>query len=227
LVTAQANLGAKFPDAAAAADAEVNTTASTSVRSRLFGFNGATWDRLRAGLTALTATFTGFLNTLPFGVYHAVPTTRTEGQGGPSETDAQGNLRVAEQVPPAFEYAPDAACSTHEKPAASAQYNAIPYDIIAKANQGIIKAAPGNLYTVHFTNTAATAKTVALVNKATAPTSDAPVTYFQVPPNSTLRVEYKFGKRFATGIAWAQCTTAGAATITLDTADTIVTAECM
>jgi hypothetical protein len=227
LVTGQASLGAKFPDAAAAAEGESNATTMTAVRSRLFGFNGTTWDRLRAGLSALTATFTGILNTLPFGVYHAVATPRTEGQGGPTETDVMGNLRVSEQAPPAYENVADASASTHEKPATSAAYNAIPYDTITKATAGIIKAAPGNLYRLFVTNDNAAAQYYALVNKATTPaTGDTPVMYFMVAAKTTALIEFKFGKRFTTGIGWAQCT-AIAGTITTTTSDSVVNGECM
>lgn len=79
--------------AAAAADAESNATTMSAQRTRLSGFNGTTWDRLRAGLTAVSATLTGFLNVLPWAQFNTAPTTRTTGQGGPLEADASGNLR--------------------------------------------------------------------------------------------------------------------------------------
>jgi len=81
----------EFPAAAAAADATANPT-TTSIRSFPFGFNGTTWDRLRAGVTTVTATLTGWLNALPWAVYNATPTVRTEGQGGPVQADVNGNV---------------------------------------------------------------------------------------------------------------------------------------
>lgn len=78
----------------AGADGETNTVSSERVASRIYGFNGTTWDRLKAGITAVTATLTGFLNVLPWGVYNAVPTTRTEGQGGSLQTQQDGSLWV-------------------------------------------------------------------------------------------------------------------------------------
>jgi len=65
-----------------------------STDSRISGYNGTTWDRIRAGITAVTSTFTGFLNSLPWAVYHATPTTRTDGQGGPLESDSLGSLNT-------------------------------------------------------------------------------------------------------------------------------------
>jgi hypothetical protein len=213
--------------AAATADGMDNAVTMGVLRARLQVFNGATWDRLRSAITAVSTTLTGFANTLPWALYHAAPVTRTEGQGGPLETDAKGSLRVAEQNPPAYENASDAVASTHDKPVSSVQYNAIATDTVTKANTGTIKAAPGNLYRVYFTNSAATAQVVTLNNKASNPaSSDVPVCYFYVPATSTLLVEYKFGKRFTLGIAWAQATAAGGGSITLTgTSDINVSSE--
>ncbi len=88
--------------AAAAADATANPTTGAELTFP-HGFNGTTWDRLRAGLSTISATLTGMLNTLPWALFHTSPVTRTNGQGGPLETDAVGNLRTAEQLAPAFE----------------------------------------------------------------------------------------------------------------------------
>lgn len=79
---------------AAAADAESNATLLGAVRARLSGFNGTTWDRLRSGITTVSSTLTGFLNALPWAVFHTTPTTRIDGQGGPLESDAAGNLQM-------------------------------------------------------------------------------------------------------------------------------------
>jgi hypothetical protein len=89
--------------AAAAADGESNATAQGTQRARLMGFNGTTWDRLRTAVTTISSTLTGFLNTLPWALYHSSPVTRTDNQGGPLETDATGNLRSVEQFAPKYE----------------------------------------------------------------------------------------------------------------------------
>jgi hypothetical protein len=84
--------------AAAATNADAQAASSSSSRlevlARLTGFNGSTFDRLRTAVVAATATLTGFLNTLPWAVFNTTPTTRTNGQGGPLEADASGNLRT-------------------------------------------------------------------------------------------------------------------------------------
>lgn len=76
----------------AGADAVNNTENSLSTVSRLLGFNGTTWDRLRAGLTTASSTLTGMLNTLPWAVYKSSPSVRTNGQGGPLLSGQYGAL---------------------------------------------------------------------------------------------------------------------------------------
>lgn len=80
-----------------AADADGDTDADIStpdVAARLKGWNSSTWSKIRAGLTSIGSTFTGFLNTLPISIYHSSPTSRTDGQGGPWESDSKGNLNI-------------------------------------------------------------------------------------------------------------------------------------
>jgi hypothetical protein len=79
----------------APADGASNAESLLGTCARLVGLNpSGTWDRLRAGVTAVSSTFTGFLNSLPWAVYNTSPTTRANGQGGPLQADAQGNLLV-------------------------------------------------------------------------------------------------------------------------------------
>ncbi len=78
----------------AGADAVSNTATRLGVSSWLKAFNGTTWDRVRSGITTIGSTFTGFLNTLPWAIYNASPTVRTEGQGGPLQANARGALNV-------------------------------------------------------------------------------------------------------------------------------------
>ena len=79
----------------AGADGVSNTETVLSTVAKHLGFNGTTWDRLRSGITAVGTAITGFLNTIPWGMYNVSPTTRTDGQGGPLQTDASGNLLVS------------------------------------------------------------------------------------------------------------------------------------
>ena len=62
--------------------------------SNLQGFNGTTWDRIRAGITGVVSSITGFLATNPFGTYLVTPPTLTNGQSTGLQMDASGNLKV-------------------------------------------------------------------------------------------------------------------------------------
>ena len=78
----------------AGADSVSNTANALVVKARLKGYNNTSWDRIRSGITACTATLTGWLNTMPWAIYNATPTTRTEGQGGPLQTATDGSLKT-------------------------------------------------------------------------------------------------------------------------------------
>lgn len=78
------------------ADAVSNTGNRLGVSSWMKGYNGSTWDRIRTGQSTPTATLTGLQNVLPEAIYNATPTVRTEGQAGPFQADANGNLLVSQ-----------------------------------------------------------------------------------------------------------------------------------
>lgn len=80
----------------AGADGSSNTNNAFSVKARLVGFNGTTWDRIRTGFTSVVSSFLGFLNTIPYGVYRAIRQTRTDGQGGPIETGPTGEVLMTD-----------------------------------------------------------------------------------------------------------------------------------
>ncbi len=76
-------------------DAVANVNNALSVKARLIGFNGTSWDRVRVGQLTVSSSFTGSINTLPWARYNVTPTTRTDGQGGPLEATTNGSIRVA------------------------------------------------------------------------------------------------------------------------------------
>lgn len=73
---------------------ENSNPSAPKIYSYLRLWSGSVWTFARSGITAVTATLTGFLNTLPWTVFHTTPTVRTNGQGGPMESDSNGNLQV-------------------------------------------------------------------------------------------------------------------------------------
>jgi len=78
----------------AGADGVSNTANRLGVSSWLKSFNGTTWDRVRSGVIALSTTLTGMMNVIPWAIYNASPTSRTEGQGGPLQANVKGALNV-------------------------------------------------------------------------------------------------------------------------------------
>lgn len=79
----------------ALADATANPT-TTLAGALLEGFNGTTWDRIRAGISTATSTLTGFLNALPLAIYNSSPPTLTNGQVGLLQANTSGALNVDE-----------------------------------------------------------------------------------------------------------------------------------
>jgi hypothetical protein len=106
-ITANVNVTAdtEFPVASALADNEANPT-TTRVGANMLGWDGSNWDRIKAGISSVTSSMTGWLNTMPWAIFHTTPTTRTTGQGGPLEADAKGNLKtlnMASLIPVEFD----------------------------------------------------------------------------------------------------------------------------
>lgn len=103
-------------------DAESNTANKLQTTSRLKGYNGSTWDKLRAGITAVTSTLTGWLNVLPWAIYNASPTVRTEAQGGPLQSDTLGNLKVSESFTAVAEDNVNGVIRVKEMPSSSSAF---------------------------------------------------------------------------------------------------------
>ena len=61
---------------------------------QITGYNGSTWDSLRAGLTAVQTAFTGFQDVIPVGKYNAIQPTLVDGNGVALQSDSRGNLKV-------------------------------------------------------------------------------------------------------------------------------------
>lgn len=78
----------------AGADGSSNTQNNLTVTSRMKGFNGTTWDRIRTAITTATSTFTGILNVFGLGKYNATPPTLTDGQVVVTQMDSAGNTKI-------------------------------------------------------------------------------------------------------------------------------------
>ncbi len=58
------------------------------------GYNGATWDRIRAGISGAATSVSGYLNTIGVGKYSATPPTLTDGQWIETQLDCNGQAKI-------------------------------------------------------------------------------------------------------------------------------------
>jgi hypothetical protein len=94
--------GGVLPVSANPADAVSNSTSVSRIGAWLGGFNGTTWDRVRAGLSGVQTTLTGMLNMIPMAQYNTAAPTPANGNVVPFQSDASGNLKGVEQGGGAF-----------------------------------------------------------------------------------------------------------------------------
>lgn len=80
----------------AGGDAVSNTQNELESSSRISGFNGTTWDRIRTGITSVATSVLGYLNVIAVTIYRATPISRTDGQSGPIEGDGLGNVKTTQ-----------------------------------------------------------------------------------------------------------------------------------
>lgn len=202
----------ELPAPSAPADGEANPSTVSRIGALLFGFNGATWDRIRTALTTPSSTLTGILNALPWAVFHTTPTTRTDGQGGPFEAMTDGSIRQTEQLAPAAEDNTNGVLAMQQKLLATNAYAPTLYTNFGAATKANIKASAGNVFGLTSYNKNAAGRYLMLHNKATAPAAaDAGLYSFWLPIGGAVVIPATFfvgsGGYFATGIGWSVGTT--------------------
>lgn len=203
----------EFPAAAALSDADSNPT-TTSVGAKMQGWTGSVWQRIRSGLTAVTSTVTGYLNNIPFAQFNTTPTVRTNGQIGPLESDANGNLRNAEQFAAQSEDNTVGVTLTLERPTSSQSY-VVSLDTSSAAEaSSVTKASAGRLYGFVFSNGNGGVRYLHFFNATSVPADTAvPFLIFKVAANETLAWNFPLGIPFSTGICWANSSTQNTKTI--------------
>lgn len=77
------------------ADGSSNTRNQMPIDSRLEGYNGSTWDRIRTALIGVQTTLTGMLNTLPLMQYSSSILAPANGNVLPLQSNANGQLMVS------------------------------------------------------------------------------------------------------------------------------------
>lgn len=218
-ITALQSIDGKLPAAAAAADASANATTVSSILGRVAAFNGTTWDRIRAGVTSLGTTVTGYLNVLPSAIYNAAPTARTEGQFGPLQADASGSLRQTLATLIAGEDLTNNVLAVAQQPLATNTHAPTVVTAI-NATNAVGKAAAGNLYAVYGYNGNAATRYIHIFNATALPANGTAPTLapIAVPTGQTFSLDLAgYGIYFSTGIVVATSTTL--ATLTAGSAD--------
>lgn len=177
--------------AAAPADGKTNASSTSGFTQALLSvFNGTTWDRLRGGITTVGNAVTGFLNQIPWAFYNATPTTRTDGQGGPLQAEADGSLRTSLATGIAGEDL------TNDVMKVEARYS---YTPITTATTTVVKSSAGFLHKIIFNKRIVNGVTTIYDNTSAAGTKIGTITegaaILSDPPNP---VEYNCS--FATGL---------------------------
>jgi hypothetical protein len=129
-------------------------------------------------------------------VYDSGAASPPSGQPQKLRLDASGNLKMSGSVSP-VPVSSGATTSTSVLPSAAASTNATS-----------VKASAGTLMHIIGYNAAAATRYVKIYDKASAPTvgTDTPVLTFAVPATTAFSLDFPFGVRLATGIAYAMTT---------------------
>lgn len=81
-------------DTGAAFDGRSNTSNRLPCDDYMYGFNGTTWDRLKASSGGVATTLTGILSTFATGRYVAAGITLADGNAAPAQMDSVGNIKT-------------------------------------------------------------------------------------------------------------------------------------
>lgn len=197
----------------AGADAVSNTQNELEVQSRLQAFNGTTWDRVKSGQTAAQTGATGFQNNLPFLQYNTSAPAPTNGQIVVLQGNSAGALNVDETLAAQGEDNTNGVFAMQVKPLAVNTYSYTTTQNLSFTTLNL-KASAGNVYSLSVFNSTASVRYLQLHNTATTPGGGATAfDLFLVPPNGQTIVDAQYfgpgGMAFATGIAYANSTTAG------------------
>lgn len=156
---------------------------------------------------------TPWLNTLPWAVYNATPTTRTEGQGGTLQADTAGSLLNRETYAPGAEDNSNGVYATAPKPQAGSTYSWTLFQNLGANATLNVKASSGNVFAVQMSNVSGGTRYFQLHNTATTPAGAAVPAYSSpaIPPGGSFVLDASFwgaiGRNFTTGIAFACSTT--------------------
>lgn len=204
----------KFPTAAIPADADANTGAAatvTRIASRLWGYNAATWDAIRTGLTAVQTAFTGMMNTLPVGKYNATQPTLADANGVNLQVDSRGNLRVISMGAPQAQDDLNQLLAVQIRTPVGTTYAPSVFTDRGATVTKLVKGSAGMVVGLTCYNTTASTRFLQLHNLVAAPASGAPALSFLVPAGAQIvlgtDIFTSAGISFATGIVYGVSST--------------------
>lgn len=214
--------GGVFPAGAAPADAVTNATTMSAIGAWLAGFNGTTWDRVRAGVTGAIAATTGVLNTLGISKFNSTKPSLLDTQATEFQATARGALLTANDEPSQFDDPTNRVAWFAARPLADGTAGNILTWVDTLAGNGAVgKASPGRLYALY--GTTVTGRFIQLHNATAAPGDGAvPVFSIWVPANSVYNfteILELYGRYCSTGIYVCASSTHGTKTLSV-TADT-------
>lgn len=204
-------IAAGVPAMAVPGDAKATPTVSSQGAYNSV-FNGTTWDRLRSAIVAVTSTLTGFVNSLPWTIYNATPTVRTEAQGGPLQADSSGNLKGVEQYSAQAEDNTNGVFAEAIKPLAVSTYSWTLFQNLGANATLNVKSTAGSIKSIYCHNLASSPAYIQIHKTATTPTGGVtPALSFLVPANGITLIDGQYlgenGYFCTTGIAFAYSTT--------------------
>lgn len=195
----------------ALADATANPT-TTLNGALLEGFNGTTWDRIRAGISAATTTLTGFLNALPLAIYNSSAPTLTNGQVGLLQSNSSGALNIDETLSPQAEDNVNGVYAEAIKPLPVSTYSWTLFQNLGANATLNVKASAGSIKSIYCHNISASIAYIQIHKTATTPGGGAvPALTYLVPASGVTIIDGQVlgenGYFCTTGIAFAYSTT--------------------
>jgi hypothetical protein len=136
------SLNNKIPLSSSLSDTSSNPT-TFSIDSKISGYNGSSWDRIRTGLLAQTSSPIGFLNSIPFAQYNFANLSLLDTETAPLQITDAGFLRSEEQMAPLYESSIGRAV-TIDGPTNSGLYAHDPI-VFSEVHLGTISAGFANL----------------------------------------------------------------------------------
>lgn len=196
----------------AGADAVSNTRSDVPTDSRIQGFNGTTWDRIRTGIVGVVTSVVGYLNVMNVGRYNATALTLSDTNYVNAQVDVNGSQQVNQRTLQAGEDLSNNVTAIQQRKLASATYAPLLFTNFGANATLNVKASAGNVFSVSAYNTNAAARFIQLHNTATVPAGAAvPLVSHLVPAGTEVILGEDFfsaaGLNFTTGIAFAMSTT--------------------